>query len=96
MNLFEGTPYEYSMSCRVAAKHIESAFMQWLVNNYACKEIRFCGINSMKNGLLIRTLHGFGLDNIADDPNRLLLTIHVNHMDWPEIVEVVDHRTSNT
>ena len=58
------TIYEYAMSCRVAAKHIEPALMQWLVKNYACEEIRFCGINSKKNGLLIRTLHGFGLDNM--------------------------------
>ena len=81
---------EYVMSCRVAGKWLEPALIQWLANKYACKSVVFEGVDSKKNGLLIRTLQKFGLDNHTHDTGKLYLEIAREKIKWEQVATVVD------
>ena len=80
---------EYAMSCRVASKWLEPRLIQWLCEYYNKNRLVFKGVDSKKNGLLIRTLTDFGLENHAEAEGELLLEIERTQMDWPEIVSII-------
>lgn len=86
---------EYAMSCRVAGKWLEPALMRWVCSRYQGRELIFSGVNSEKNGLLIRTLHSFGLVDSAAEEGDLRLSIPVEKMIWPEIVSVTSRSTGS-
>lgn len=52
---------EFAMSCRVAGKHIENAFLSYIKETNAAKEYLFPVIKTAKNGLMRRTLSKIGL-----------------------------------
>ena len=81
---------EYAMSCRVASKWIEPELMKWLLEKYAKDNLVFDGVDSKKNGLLIRTLQSFGLENKANEPNELYLEIERSKMTWVSVVTIID------
>lgn len=79
---------EYAMSCRVAGKWLEPQFIKWLSDKYNKETIVFVGIDSKKNGLLIRTLKQFGIENKSTDPTKLHLSISREKMNWADVVEI--------
>lgn len=81
---------EYTMSCRVAGKWLEPALLRWLCGKYRGQEVIFSGVDNEKNGLLIRTLKSFGLEDTAGKPGVLRLTIPVEKMLWPDVVTAID------
>ena len=86
---------EYAMSCRVASKWLEPRLMQWLSNYYKRDTVIFQGVNNKKNGLLIRTLKGFGMKDEAKEEGRLLLTIHKDDMNWQEVVTINENKIND-
>ena len=48
----------------------------------------FEGVDNKKNGLLIRTLKDFGLENMATEEGKLDLRVSKDKMNWPEIVSI--------
>lgn len=81
---------EYVVSCRVASKWIEPALLTWLQEKYRVDSIVFFGKNNQKNKLLINTLLDFGLKDMSEKEEELVLKIEAKDMNWPEVVSVKD------
>lgn len=79
---------EYAMSCRVASKWLEPRLIQWLSAHFKKDNVIFEGVDNKKNGLLIRTLKDFGLENMATEEGKLDLRVSKDKMNWPEIVSI--------
>lgn len=63
---------EFAMSCRVAGKHIESAFLSYIKETNAAKEYLFPVIKTAKNELMRRTLLDIGLPTNEDDDHQVV------------------------
>lgn len=86
---------EYAMSCRVAGKWLEPALLQWICAKYGAQKVIFKGVDSKKNGLLIRTLQSFGMVNLSAEEGGLYLSITAKDMTWPQVVIVNDRSEAN-
>ena len=81
---------EYVMSCRVAAKWVEPALMQWIIDHYNARSVWLVGRNSKKKNRLINTMKEFGFKETTLDETMIRMQIKKEQMNWPEIVKVID------
>lgn len=63
---------EFAMSCRVAGKHIENAFLNYIKKSTEAEQFLFPVKKTPKNGLMRKTLAGIGLPAIEDDDERIV------------------------
>ena len=81
---------EYVMSCRVAEKWIEPAFMRWIIEHYNAHSVWLIGRNSKKKSRLINTLREFGFRETTLDETMIKMQIKKEQMNWPEVVKTID------
>ncbi len=64
---------EFAMSCRVARKYVESALLNYFMDEYDKKGITMIGANNRKNKLLIETLKEIGFKDKSNSEETLRL-----------------------
>jgi len=84
---------EYAMSCRVAAKCLESALSKALLEHYSASgicRIELTGSRTDRNGLLIDSFTAAGYDNLGTAEQIRLICKGVDSINNPSIVSVIN------
>lgn len=63
---------EFAMSCRVAGKHIENAFLEYIKKTNNADSYLFPTNKTPKNGLMRRTLSGIGLQVVEENDTQIV------------------------
>lgn len=79
---------EFAMSCRVAGKHIENAFLNYIKESNEAEQYLFPVIKTAKNELMRRTLSGIGLPAVEDDDHHIVYDFSGEQKDADDVLVI--------
>ena len=84
---------EFTLSCRVAGKCVESAVLYWLTKKDPNKPLYMVGKNTKKNSLLVNTLADIGLCQISGSEESDLILFYEagKTLAHSDVVKIVDN-----